>query len=72
LCSWQRGFGTYDQPLTDPERNLSMLAEVEYTMPEEGRLKGWSLKGGLGMDRGSLLGDNMGLQLTVRKRMSVK
>ena len=71
LYTWQRGFGTYETPLSSPQRNTSMLAEVEYRAAEQSRLQGWSLKGAVGIDRGKLLGDNIGLQLTVARRFSL-
>lgn len=71
LYTWQRGFGTYETPLSSPQRNTSMLAEVEYWAAEQSRLKGWGLRGALGIDRGQLLGDNIGLQLTVARRFSL-
>ena len=72
MCSWQRGFGTYGIPLASPQRNLSMLAELTFAPQRLKSLKGWSLKAGLAMDRGELLGDNFGLQLTLGWRMFTK
>ena len=62
LCTVQRGYGTYDLPYADPRRNLSLLAETTYALC--GWAEGVSVKLGLAMDRGSLLGDNTGAQLT--------
>ena len=67
LCSWQRGWGTYQIPLVNPQRNMSLLAEVSYSFGDTSPLKGWSLKGAVGYDHGGLLGDNSGVQLTVGK-----
>ena len=72
MCTWQRGFGTYDKPLPDPQRNLSLLAEAAYRFADDSWLGGWSLKGAIGMDKGGLLGDNVGVQLTVAKRIVTK
>lgn len=72
MCTWQRGFGTYKQPLQNPQRNWNFLAEVTYTFSPQSVLSGWSLKGGVGLDRGSLLGDNTGFQLTVGKKLFLK
>ena len=72
MCTWQRGFGTYKQPLLNPQRNWNFLAEVTYTFSPQSVLSGWSLKGGVGLDRGSLLGDNTGFQLTVGKKLFLK
>lgn len=68
MCTWQRGFGTYKHPLLDPQRNLSFLAEAAYHFDDTG----WSVKCGVGLDQGSLLGDNVGVQLTVSKNMFTK
>lgn len=62
LATWQKGFGTYDAPYTDPQRNTSLLAEAAYQLH-----KGWSVKGAFAMDRGGIYGDNTGLQLTIAK-----
>ena len=71
LCSWQRGFGTYLKPLTSPQRNTSLLAEACYSFCERSSLGGWSIKGALAFDHGSLLGNNVGGQLTIAKRMNL-
>ena len=62
LATYQTGLGTYDDPYTSPQYDLSLLAEVSW------RIKGgWSLSGGFGMDKGKLRGDNYGVQLTLVK-----
>ena len=66
LGTAQKGFGTYSSPFDDPKRNLSLLAEVGYRMPER-VAKGWGAKLGVGYDHGALLGNNFGLQLTITK-----
>ena len=72
MCTIQRGWGTYREPLPDPQRNVSLMAEAAYTFQQkEGLLKGCSVKGTFGMDRGRLLGDNTGFQLTVAKAMNL-
>ena len=63
LATAQKGFGTYAEPFDDPKRNLSLLAEASYAL--RGKAEGVSVKCGVAMDRGSLLGDNAGLQLTL-------
>lgn len=72
LMTWQEGFGTYDYPLPSPQRNRSLLAEVEYAPQRHPLLKGWSLRCAVGMDRGQLLGDNFGCQLTIGRRLFIK
>lgn len=66
LGSVQKGFGTYTYPYHDPKCNLSLLAEVAYRLPDR-VAKGWGVKLGVGYDRGALLGDNFGVQLTITK-----
>lgn len=69
LCSWQRGFGTYYTPLVAPQRNTSILAEVDYSFGNKSGLEGWAVRGAFGMDHGSLLGNTVGLQLTLSRRL---
>ena len=71
LCSWQRGWGTYDIPLYDPQRNMSLLAEASYRFGEASALKGWSVKGAVGYDHGGLLGNNLGAQLTIARELTI-
>ncbi len=71
LCTIQRGWGTYYKPLDDPARNFSLMGEAEYCFPRQSKLQGWSVKGAVGMDRGALLGDNTGVQLTIGKRLTL-
>ncbi len=59
LCSWQKGYGTYSSPFLHPQENLSMMGEVTYGFREK-----YALRVGVGMDRGELLGNNLGAQLT--------
>lgn len=66
LATVQKGYGSYASPYTDPRRNASLLAEATYALP--GRASGWSVRCAAALDRGSLLGDNTGLQLTMQKR----
>lgn len=71
MATWQRGFGTYDKPLPDPRHNFSLLAEAAYCFPDCSVFAGWNVKGGLGWDRGGLLGDNVGFQLTIGRKFYV-
>lgn len=68
LLTYEKGFGRYAEPYTNPREDVSLLAEVNYFFPEDGWLKGWSVRGAFGMDRGKLLGDNTGFQLTITKK----
>ncbi len=64
LGTWQKGWGTYDEPFTKAHHNISFLAEATYALP-----KRWTVKAAYAMDFGSreMLGHNAGLQLTVGK-----
>lgn len=62
LASWQDGLGRYDDPYTKPLHNISVMAEATYHLPND-----WHIKGAWGMDSGSILGNNMGGQITVSK-----
>lgn len=63
LGTVQKGYGTYSVPFADPRRNLSLLAETTYAL--RGQAEGVSVRLGLAIDRGSLLGDNTGAQLSL-------
>ena len=67
LATYQKGFGTYSKPYPDPRQCASILLEGGYAFAEDAALRGWAFKAGLGVDVGSLRGDNYGLQLTVVK-----
>mgnify|MGYP003314039386 FL=1 len=72
LATWQKGFGTYVVPYDDPRYNFSFLAEASYDFSHVKPLKGWSLKGAFALDRGKLLGDNTGFQVTIAKKGLIK
>ena len=57
---------TYDNPYIDKHHNFSLLLEGKYSFSKKW-LKGWSIKGGYGMDLGKILGNNYGFQLTISK-----
>ena len=67
MATWQKGYGTYWIPYIEPRHNFSFMAEAEYKFDNK-----WSVKGAFGLDRGKLLGDNTGCQITVAKRFDVK
>jgi hypothetical protein len=71
MCTWQRGLGTYLRPYSNPRRNVSLMAEAEYSFPKDSRFAGFSIIGAVASDRGSLLGDNTGMQLTVAKKFNI-
>ena len=72
LCTWQRGWGTYYNPLPNPERNMSLLAEAEYAFPTGSSLCGWAAKAAFGLDHGALLGNNAGIQFTISHHFNIK
>jgi len=62
LATYQTGLGTYADPLPDRQHNLSVLGEASWQFP-----RGWQVRGGIAFDRGRLLGDNFGVQLSIIK-----
>ncbi|MDO5446550.1 MAG: capsule assembly Wzi family protein [Prevotellaceae bacterium] len=68
MATWQKGYGTYQEPFEDPESNFSLLAEAHYDLSSIDWLKGVSVVGAFALDRGELLGDNTGFQFTIAKR----
>ena len=70
LLTTQKGWGTYSNPYSDVKRNTSFLAEVRYdflTKKCASFRNGWSVKGAFAFDRGSLLGNNTGMQISILK-----
>lgn len=69
LGTYQKGWGTYADPFTQPHHNVSFLAEGQYRFNQ-----GWQVKAGYAMDFGSnkMLGHNAGFQLTISKRGILK
>ena len=68
LVSFTRNWGSYDVPLSDVLRQNSALAEVTYR-PDFA--PGWGAKVGLALDRGKLLGNSFGGQLTISKQLTL-
>ena len=71
LFSWQRGYGTYQGPLLQPETNASALAELTYSLPASSRWSGCSFRLACGVDHGGLLGNNRAVQVAFAYRFSV-
>ena len=69
LCSWQKGYGTYGSPYLYPKENLSMMGEMTYQFKDTGHLKHCAIKLAGGFDKGELLGNNIGVQLTFNKTL---
>lgn len=64
LTTWQKGYGTYRKPFDVPENNLSIMTEADYDLSQIA--EGFGVRLGLGLDQGNLLGDNFGVQLTIK------
>ena len=64
LATYQKGWGTYQNPFCKMHHNVSFLVEGSYRFRH-----GWKVRGAYGMDFGSseMLGHNAGFQLTVGK-----
>lgn len=65
LSSWQRSWGTYLSPFYEPQENYSLLAEMTAKPLAEGFWRNCAFRFSFGLDRGALLGDNTGVQLTL-------
>ncbi len=67
LMSLTRNWGTYERPLLpDPRRQAYLFGEATYS-PASAR--GWQFTLGVGVDRGRLLGNSTGAQLTIARRL---
>ncbi len=64
LLSLTRNFGTYFLPYEKMKRQTYGLAELTYT---PAKLKGWSFTASYGVDHGSVVGNNQGGMLVIRK-----
>ena len=62
LTTYQTGWGTYNEPFTAKQYDFSMLAELSWQLKN-----GWSMRGAFAFDKGRILGDNVGAQLTIVK-----
>lgn len=69
LATYQKGWGTYQEPFTKEHHNVSFLLESQYDFNH-----GWCVKAGYGMDFGSnlMLGHNAGFQFTISKKGLLK
>jgi hypothetical protein len=63
--SWQKGWGTYGAPYTDPKENTSLLLEAGYKFPQKSIFYGFTASMAYGADWGELRGNNSGMQFTV-------
>lgn len=64
LFSYTRNWGTYFKPLNNIKSNFNALIELTYS-PE--RLRGFEATLGVGIDRGSLIGNSTGAMITIKK-----
>ena len=69
LLSYSRHWGTYDNPLNEIKKQFNSLFEVTYA-PQQ--LKEWSFTVSEAMDRGSILENNYGGMLVIRKQGIIK
>ena len=69
LYTHMRSWGTYDDPLIDTRHNDFLLAEMT-VKPHQ--LKGWSITGAFGLNRGDLLKKSTGGSLSIRKEGIIK
>lgn len=66
LATFLQGWGTYAKPFTDEKRQRNFLIESTYT-PFTPKLRGYSATLGIGIDSGSIIGNNCGFNLTFRR-----
>lgn len=69
LYTHERALGTYADPFEKARTTHSLLAEANYAFTDKVRpaFRGCSIGAAIGVDHGDLLGDNFGVQLTLRK-----
>ena len=69
LYSFERTWGTYDDPLEHSITNHSMLIEANYSPLKIGNLntEGWNLGLSFALDHGQLLGNNTGFLFKISK-----
>lgn len=64
LFSWTKHWGSYEDPLPNPQTQLSTMGEITFT-PK--RLNGWRFTGALAYDHSRLIGNNFGAMLSICK-----
>lgn len=64
LATVNRSWGSYFDPLPNPEQTVSMLVEATYA-PRQ--LEGWTGTAAVACDRSALIGNNAGLQVTLKR-----
>lgn len=68
LMTFSRNYGTYDIPFDDPCSQNYFLAEATIRPVKS---KNWQYNIALGIDHGKVIGNNYGMQLTVRRAIKL-
>ncbi|MEG1580586.1 MAG: capsule assembly Wzi family protein [Bacteroidaceae bacterium] len=70
LVSYSESWGIYNDPYDDKKYNTSIMGEISYHPNRilNRNVSGWALSGAFAIDRGSILGNNTGFQLTISKK----
>lgn len=68
LASFTRNWGTYEHPLDEQRNQNHFLLETSY---KPRWAQGWQAVLGVGLDHGDLIGNSVGAQLTVRRRLGL-
>lgn len=68
MATYTKNWGTYYNPYFKTKENISAMIDLNYT-PHQ--LKGWTFSAGFAMDRGDLIGNNYGLNLSIKKHLSL-
>lgn len=69
LYTYMKSWGTYDSPLTDTQSNQYLLAELTY---KPIKYKGWSATGAIGINKGDIIKNSLGMSFTLRKEGLLK
>lgn len=64
LATYQKNWGTYDRPFPEVKSSFNLLTELNFKVPS---LPGWQADLAFGMDAGSLIGHNYGVQVKISK-----
>ena len=69
LYSYTSNLGTYHTPYLTPKYNNSFLCEATLSSPWQHKpvLSGWQVKLAFGLDRGAQIGNNTGMQISIKK-----
>ena len=68
LGTFVRSWGSYMDPLPDPQNTFSTLVELSWT-PR--RWSGWQGTAALALDRSPRLGNNVGVEIGIMKRFAL-